>query len=102
MSTPAMIQVPGVNAGLYKHFNGYPENTLPWLKKFNKDFTERRGDDPSYKFAQLIRSSVRMQEEFNLDADHYTGWGVVNNPEDWDPDFRYILEKDGSVTIKGR
>ena len=40
MGTSASIKVEGIDfAEVYKHFDGYPENTLPFLEYFNKDFT---------------------------------------------------------------
>ena len=84
---------------LYKHFDGDPESTLPWLEWFNKDFTSERGDDPEYKLAQLIRSSVRDCQKFNLDPSIYTGWGVGLS-KNFDCNFAYILHKDGTVTGK--
>ena len=69
MATRATIKVEGIESvKVYKHWDGMPKHTLPWLKKFNKDFTKARGDDPDYKFAQLLRSSARDAEEFGLDA----------------------------------
>ncbi len=76
MSTNAIIKVEGLpNVALYKHWDGNPEATLPWLQKFNKEFTEKRAFDPNYKFAQLIRSSAFDQKEFRLDGSKETGWG---------------------------
>lgn len=101
MATRATIIVEGFTiAKLYKHWDGYPDSTLPWLKKFNEDFTKERGFDPSYKFAQLIRSSVRDAEEFGLDSSEYTGWGVVPVDADMDQDFEYRLLNNGEVTFK--
>ena len=101
MGTRCIIEVKGVDyAKVYKHWDGYPEATLPWLTKFNKEFTENRGDDPAYKFAQLLRSSVFDCEEFDLDDSKETGWGVVSPTTDCDVSYTYILEKDGTVTIR--
>jgi hypothetical protein len=100
MSTPAKINVEGIESvSVYKHWSGYPEATLPWLEKFNREFTEERGDDPSYKFAQLLRSSVLMADEFGLDPSTYTGWGVIPRDEVWGV-YSYILHIDGSVSYK--
>lgn len=96
MSTNAVISVPGVKVSLYKHWDGYPDATLAWLKKFNEEFTKERGKDPEYKFAQLIRSSAFMQEEFNLDPSTYTGWGVIPYRK---AEYNYLLEDDGAVSI---
>lgn len=101
MATRSTIKVEGFNtAKLYKHWDGYPSATLPWLTKFNKEFTEKRGDDPSYKFAQLIRSSVTMSEEFELDKSTETGWGVVKISEEMGQEYEYTLKTDGTVTYK--
>lgn len=98
MSTSAVIKVPGVNVFLYKHFDGYPKATLPWLEAFNHEFTKRRGIDPQYKMAQLVRSSVFMAAEFRLDKSCITGWGIVDSSIMGE--YIYILNDDGSVTWK--
>lgn len=99
MATRSVIKVEGfTTAQLYKHWDGYTEATLPWLEKFNQQFTEKRGDDPSYKFAQLIRSSVLMAEEFGLDESTETGWGVFEYNDDMGQEYEYTLHTDGTVT----
>jgi hypothetical protein len=102
MATRATISVEGLQSPiqLYKHWDGYPDGTLPWLEKFNKKFAQLRGDDPEYKFAQLIRSSVTMAEEFRLDTSSYTGWGVVSKDDNWGAEYHYTLHIDGTVTYK--
>lgn len=106
MATRALIKVEGLQGVcLYKHFDGYPEATLPWLQDFNESFTKERGDDPEYKFAQLIRSSVLLQEKFNLDPSTTTGWGVFTfKTSDGLPDARqnytYTLKTDGTVGVE--
>lgn len=101
MSTRCTIKIEGINyAKAYKHWDGYPDATLKWLEEFNKNFTNNRGDDPSYKFAQLLRSSVRHCSMFNLDPSQYTGWGVLEFDESCTEEFEYLLQKDGSVTYK--
>jgi len=101
MATRATIKIEGVKfAKVYKHWDGNPESTLPWLEQFNKEFIEERGKDPEYQFAQLLRSSKKDEEEFNLDKNDYTGWGVVPYNEDCGEDFEYTLHSDGSVTYK--
>ena len=100
MSTNAVIRVDGVNVEVYKHWDGYPDSTLPWLEKFNKEFASQRGDDPPYKFAQLLRSSAADAEEFHLDGSRHTGWGVfpVGTTHF---DYLYVLKKDGTVVVTG-
>jgi len=101
MATTAKIIVEGINnVCIYKHWDGYPKATLPWLKKFNKEFSKNRGDDPNYKFAQLLRSSAFDGNKFNLDLSRETGWGVYLMNEIGSTSYTYILKKDGTVDIK--
>jgi len=102
MGTRCIIKVEGLKGVcVYKHWDGYPEGTLPWLKDFNKNFTKERGNDPQYKFAQLLRSSAFDCVKFNLGNDKTTGWGVLslktNNDIPFDIAYVYILKKDGKV-----
>jgi len=102
MSTNAIIKMANsgddkMSVALYKHWDGYPSATLPWLEKFNKEFVAARGVNNPYKFAQLIRSSVSDGPEFNLDPSRDTGWAVV--PSNTTAEFVYYLELDGSVKV---
>jgi len=102
MSTNCVIKVEDVKyAKVYKHWDGYPSATYRWLYNFNKNFTRKRGEDPTYKFAQLLRSSARDSSIYNLDDSDVTGWGVVPYDDDYSVDYTYILKKDGSVDIEG-
>lgn len=100
MATRCTIKIDGVTyAKVYKHWDGSPESTLPWLQAFNSSFAENRGDDPQYKFAQLLRSSAFDCGVYQLDDSKTTGWGVIpygNSP--WD-EYEYTLHADGSVTV---
>jgi hypothetical protein len=101
MATSASISLEGFGvAQLYKHWDGNPESTLQWLKDFNQDFVQHRGDDPAYKFAQLIRSSAFECEAYKLDPSRYTGWGVEAQSDNLSVDWEYRLMRDGSVTVK--
>lgn len=101
MATRCTIKIEGVDyAKVYKHSDGYPEATLAWLKDFNEDFSKNRGDDATYKFAQLLRHSIRWGSMYDLDLSPYTGWGVVGFDEDWFQEYEYTLHKDGSVTYE--
>jgi hypothetical protein len=97
MATRATISIEGTKTIVYKHWDGYPEGMIPWLLKFNSQFSVKRGDDPSYKLAQLLRSSVTMGKEFQLDESEFTGYGVFEKFDDCGQEFSYILFKDGSV-----
>jgi len=98
MGTCCIIKVKDVDVVLYKHFDGYPEATLAWLEYFNQKFVKNRGCDPEYKFAQLIRSSSKDAEKFNLDDSEETGWGVYC-PDSIGCSYTYVLNEDGSVTV---
>lgn len=101
MGTKAIIKIEGNTfCQVYKHWDGYPESTLPFLEKFNKDFSENRGDDAEYKTAQLLRATKRLENEFNLDSSNYTGWGVMEYGIDCGEEFQYTLKEDGTVTVK--
>lgn len=101
MATRSTIKIEGINyAKVYKHWDGNPEATLPWLESFNQDFCDKRGDDPQYKFAQLLRSSGRDAEQYRLDGSAYTGWGVIGYDSNAGEEFEYILHTNGSVTYK--
>ena len=101
MATRCTIKIEGVNyAKVYKHWDGYPDATLKWLEEFNNDFSKNRGEDSIYKFAQLLRSSARDADKYELDASLHTGWGVVPIDEHWGEEFEYTLHKDGEVTYK--
>lgn len=101
MAIRCTIKIEGIDyAKVYKHWDGYPDATLKWLKEFNEDFYKNRGDDAEYKFAQLLRSSARDAEKYQLDASLHTGWGVVAFDDNWSEEFEYLLHKDGLVTYK--
>ena len=100
MGTSASIRVQGVDyVELYKHNDGYPEGTLPWLEEFNKRFVSNNGIDPSYKMAQLVRSSFEFTLDYNLDPSLFTGWGLEPY-ESVEVDYIYTLMDDGSVKVQ--
>ena len=99
MATRCTVRVVRVDfCKLYIHWDGDPSSKLPFLEKFNKEFTEKRGDDSSYKIAQLIRATALMQDEFNLDSSVTTGYGLVRANDDCGVDYEYVLNKDGTVS----
>ncbi len=99
MATRACIKIEGLTfAKVYKHWDGHPDNLLPWLMTFNEEFTEARGVDPTYKFAQLLRSST--ESRFGLDDSKCTGYGVVKFNDNCGESFEYTLHDDGTVTFK--
>lgn len=99
MATSATIKVEGIKyAKIFKYFDGNPESTLPWLQDFNERFTKERGNNVTYKFAQLLRSSAIDAEKFDLDPSPYTGWGIAEYNLECCEDYEYMLRLDGSVT----
>jgi hypothetical protein len=100
MSTSAIIVVMGLeDICLFKQADGYPSSTLKWLQDFNKRFTQERGHDENYKFAQLVRSSATDAEKYNLFQSEFRGWGIYE-PTEIGYDYKYILKSDGTVTIE--
>jgi len=101
MATRCTIKIEGINyAKVYKHWDGSPKHTLQWLKHFNKSFTENRGEDPIYKFAQLLRSSIYDAKTYGLNESLFTGWGVVELSEGMGAEYEYTLKINGKVTYK--
>ena len=99
MCTSAIVRVEGIKfCELYCHYDGYPSNMIPFLEKFNKGFTEKRGDDPEYKIAQLIRHTA-VDGRIDLDDVDCLGFGIVK-PGECGSDYVYTLKKDGSVTYR--
>ena len=100
MATRSTIKIEGINyAKIYKHWDGYPDAMLDWLTEFNNEFNKQRGDDPQYKFAQLLRFSQREGKKYNLDMSETTGWGGVPFFDDCWADYEYTLT-DKEVKIK--
>jgi hypothetical protein len=101
MATRAIIHMDDKTIGIYKHWDGYPEATLPWLEEFHEDFLKNQGWDPEYELAQLLRSTVRFQKKYGLDNDLYTGWGITTLEDASWIDYVYTLQKDGLILING-
>lgn len=101
IENPTVVRVDGLdNVELFIHRVISVDLFEEWLKEFNADFRKNRGADPSYKFAQLLRSSMFDADTFALDKNCLYGWEVLKqgNIEDSSHDYMYILEKDGSVS----
>lgn len=97
MATRATIKIEWINfAKIYKHWDGYPEEMLKPLEKFNKAFKRNRGEDPEYKFAQLLRWSQELFEDDN----RYTWWWVIEKNADYGESYEYTLKLNWKVTIK--
>lgn len=101
MSINAIVRVKEIpNIVFYVHWNGYPSAILPWLESFNARFTKDRGfDDPTYKLAQLVRSSYYLKDTYNLNPDVTCGYGL-GSYDDFDWDCEYLLHPCGKVTFE--
>jgi hypothetical protein len=99
MATRSTVKIEGITfAKMYKHWDGQPQHMLPWLEEFNRRFTEIRGEDPEYKFAQLLRSST--EPEFKLDTSKSTGYGIIPYNSTRGEEYEYTLHNDGTVSYK--
>lgn len=79
---------------IYKHSDGYPSGVLPTLIPFVEQFTSRRGDDPAYLLAQIVRAFAKAENGSEYD-NGCLGWGIDC---DWHGDLAYIyLVRDGKV-----
>ena len=100
MATSCIIRVEGISyVELYKHFDGMPTSTLQWLEDFNAEASNALKDDITYKFAALVRSSIRDAEKYGLDDSKFTGWGIYP-PGKMAVDYIYTLKNDGRVTCE--
>lgn len=100
MATSALITLEGFpKFSLYRHHDGYPSGTLPFLTFFNERFTKIRGNDLEYKAAQLVRATIIYGEQFHLCMDETCGWGICPDAN-ISVDFYYTLHGDGSVTYR--
>lgn len=75
MSTRCHIQVKSQGkiypCIIYKHSDGYPEGTLPFLEAFTKRFFDQRGDDPEYFVAQYLRQLAITEQEDAIQSEFY-------------------------------
>lgn len=102
MATRSIIKFEGSNVIVYKHWDGYPSATYPWLAHFNEEFSIARGEDVIYKMAALLRSSILDADKFNLPKDPFTGWGIMDvkdQSECW-AEYFYTLKLNGKVEVR--
>lgn len=103
MATRSTIKIEGIEfCKIYKHWDGRPAQMIDWLSDFNKYFTEKRGVDSSYKFAQCLRFAKENEDLYRLDKSMETGWGVVKYHDDCGEDYEYTLNNDGTVSVCDR
>lgn len=83
MSTRSVIRFKNDEVGtmIYKHWDGYPSATIPWLCTKIKEFTEVRKNDYSYFFAYVLKNIFNDAKEFGLDDSKFTGWGLLKHDD---------------------
>ena len=97
------IFIEGISyAKIYKHNNEFytPERMREKLEAFNQEFTEERGEEADYKFAQLIKQSNTIFKEDLKVEEKFEGWGVLQYEEFCNSSHRYILHLDGTVSYE--
>lgn len=112
MSTRAQICLKRDTAGfketggiyIYKHSDGYPEGVMPVLQGLVTRFHNKRGNDPEYLLAQIVRQFAieDNKEGYSPAQDYFTGWGLDTIEHG---DIEYLYEVDsatGKVYINGR
>jgi len=101
MLNPTVVRINGFNTiEIYIHRVISQDLFLKWLNEFNSGFAKQRGNDSSYKFAQLLRSSVFDADKFALDKNILYGWEVLktNSADESYFDYLYVLNNDGTVS----
>lgn len=92
--TKALISVEGLEGVYLLRLNdGGSEVFEKFLNRFNTQYENSRKNDPFFKMAQLIRSTIM------IDKDPIFGWAVYNHKR-VQHDYEYILKSNGSVTQK--
>lgn len=96
MATRCTIKVEGVDfCKIYKHWDGYPDEMLKPLRKFNRNFEKNRPGDPMYKFAQLLRATPKLFDT----GEEFTGWGIMEYSDSWGEEYEYTLMLNGKVEV---
>lgn len=109
MSTRSVIRFKNDEVGsmIYKHWDGYPSATIPWLVDKVKTFTEKRGNDYTYFAAYILKSVLVDAEKYGLDDSPLTGWGLFKDNKEknkvvkdsFGVDYVYTIDLDAK-TIK--
>lgn len=86
MSTRSIIQFTndGDTIAVYKHWDGYPESTVPLLQEFCK-WNGGRNGDLSYTVANFCYWFKSNRDSKGLDGDddnHHTGLGVLTTGDE--------------------
>ena len=92
MSTPCFVSVKDNDGKLYsssvfKQSDGNPEQVLPFLEPFVREFSAERGVDPTYFIAQLLLHwsiAKPIPRKF-------CGWGIVKTYKRFD-DHTYVVD----------
>ena len=107
MATRSIIQFTndGDTIAVYKHWDGYPESTVPLIQEFCK-WNGGRNGDLSYTVANFCYWFKSNRDNPSLDGDndnHHTGLGVLStgdvNPNIGE-EFVYTVDLGKSQSIK--
>jgi hypothetical protein len=79
---------------IYKHFDGYPEDTLVAIADFLKAFVPARGiEDPEYLMAQLL---VALVGRVDNPGSEFLGFGICGDRQlHWDIEYLYCITPAG-------
>lgn len=100
-----LIKIEGFDIALVMRY-GAPDEVLSWLTEFYAGFyKERSGGEVYYAepcLAQLIRSSVFLQEKYRLSRDKIGGLAVVSIAEysGHGQHYEYSLLRDGRIDVE--
>ena len=90
MSTRALITTSENEVAIYKHYDGYPSEVVPFLHKFCGEFTrQRRFFDPSYMLARLIQAMAN--ESDHRYGEGLLGFGLVAAESDCGQEWNYTI-----------
>ena len=113
MSTHCTIKVQDSAVSIFKHYDGYPDEMIPLLTKYIKEFDAKRGlGEPDMFLAYLI---YRLkQDEFNEQMERNknkkfkstttdaTGYRLFADSEFQSEEYNYLIDDQGRIFCNGR
>jgi hypothetical protein len=110
MGTRTLIRVKNHDVMIYQHYDGYPSHVLPWLTNRCIDYLQYRVDEP-YFIAYLLKTLLIMPEEYQVNKEIYTGFGVFRDIQkgknrtkigDYGSEYLYTVDlKGGKILVEG-
>lgn len=102
MSTRCQIKVVGLDARLYKHYDGYPEGVMPILKSFLEKFKKVSPWDPAYLLARMTQhfcNNTDKDRAGNSAELNMLGYGI-DSITHGDIEYLYTIHENFTVTYK--